>query len=336
MKKALIVLLILAVAGGLFAQSWSGSVATGAKITFKDDIPVMATADGDDNKAVKASVNFNNSGDDWGITVSTSAKVDTDNVPSGITIGDMKGWVKFADIFKLTVGKGIGDAWTTGGNTDAKINSGGNASYRLEITPIDGLNFGFRFAYPDGKVKASTIGNFFQETGIGAKYTADVWNAATGLELVSEEAGGLDGNWYFGFNYTGLDIVSIHFGGKANNLFAKKADMDFTLYEKFSGSVAGLGWFVQANEKLVPDPLTAALSAGVDYGISISDKASATVGAEVDLTILKDFSFDGWDVFAELVYKFNGKVSTTAYFEVDGDKDNNITPWLRWTIGFNF
>jgi hypothetical protein len=341
MKKALIVLLILAVAGGLFAQSWSGSVSTGAKITFSDDIPVMATADGDDNGAVKASLSFDNSGDDWGVKVGASAKVATDGTgPSGLSIGDFNGWVKFADIFKLTAGKGIGDAWATGGNTDAKIGAKTDAAYRLEITPIDGLNFGFRFAYPKGSgVDTAKIANFFQETGIGLKYGADSWDAAAGLDLSSEETNGkgLDGNAYFGFNFTGIDIVTIHAGAKITNLFGTAGDMSVKLFEKLSGSIASLDWGLAFNEGVTPSPVTAGLDAELSYGIPINDKAKATVGADASLTILEKFSFDEWDIWASLEYTFNDKVSTKFLFEVDGVVDpSEITPFLRWTIKYSF
>jgi hypothetical protein len=251
MKKALIVLLILAVAGGLFAQSWSGSVTTGAKITFTDDAPIMATADGDDNGAVKASLSFKNSGDDWGVNVGTSAKVATDGTgASGLSIGDFNGWVSFGGIFKLTAGKGIGSAWGTGGNTDASIGAKTDAAYRLNITPIPGLDFGARFAYPKGTgVDATSIGDFFQETGIGVKYGADAWNAAAGVDLSGEATNGkgLDGNAYFGFNFSGIELVAIHVGAKIDNLLDTAGAQKITLFEKFSGSIVGLDWYVKAN-----------------------------------------------------------------------------------------
>ena len=323
----------------MFAQSWSGSVSTGAKITFADDIPVMATADGDDNGAVKASVSYKGSSDDWGFTVGTSAKVNTDYSVAGLSIGDFNGWVKLGDMIKLTAGKGIGDAWATGGNTDAKINNGGNIGYRLNITPIAGLDFGFRFAYPKDKAAATTIGNFLQETGIGAKYAADAWNVAAGIDLVSEEAGGLDGNAYFGFNFTGLgDTLSlIHFGAKADNTFAKVDDQAITLFQELDGSIVGLNWSLTADEAVSASPLKVNLGLGVDYGITINDKAGVKVGADADAAYADEFKLGEWDVFAEATYKFNGSVSTVGKFELDGDFDfSKITPWLRWTIKYSF
>ena len=350
MKKALIVILILAMAGGLFAQTWTGSVNTGAKITFTDDdIPVMATRNGDDDAAVDASLSFTNGDDTWGITVGASAKVDTEAAVTGLDIGDMVGWVKFADMFKLTAGKGVGGAWGSGGNTDTNI-SDSVAGVRLEVEPIDGLNFGVRFGYPNSGVKANKIVNFFEEIGIGAKYSADVWWAALGLDLDSEETqevdeetgavtggGELDALLYFGFNYTGIELVKIHVGAKIENLFTEKT---VTLFEKLNGTVAGLNWYFQANEKLIPDPLEVGLEVGVSYPITISDKTSAEVGASANASFASDpgFSFDEWNAYAQVSYKFNDNVNTSAKFNLHGDMgdDTKISAYLRWLIGFSF
>jgi hypothetical protein len=341
MKKALIVLLILGLAGGLFAQSFSGNVITGARIDFTEDVPIMATADGDNNKAVKAAVNFNNSGDDWTMQVSTSALLPNDGTAAtGPSIGNMFGRVTFGDIFQLSVGKGIGGAWATGGYTDASIGAKRDVAYRLNIKPIAGLDFGFRFTYPKGTgtgAKAVKLMDFFLETGIGARYDAGVWNAAAGVDLNSEanNGKGQDLNAYFGFNFLGLgDLVTIHAGLKANNALDTADAQNITLFEKFNGSIVGLDWYVQSKQVVVPSPIAAVLGAGVSYGIPISEKASATVGADADLTLLEPFNFDDFGVWAELVYKFNGKVSATTLLNVDVYPE--VTPWLRCLITYNF
>jgi hypothetical protein len=340
MKKALIVLLILAVAGGLFADpTFSGHVRTGVKITFDDD-PSAAANDGDGDHPVYGELGFTNGGDDWGVKIGANANVGADGAGNGLGLGDLNGWVKFADIFKLTAGKGVGGAWGTGGNTDTNVSSS-NAGVRLEITPIDGLNFGFRFGFAsdNGKVGPDKIANFLQETGIGVKYDAGIWNVATGLDLDSEESNskGLDGLWYFGFNFSGISLVNIHVGGKVDNLFGQAGDMTVKLYEKLSGSIAGIDWELAFNESVVPSPITAGLDAGLSYGIPINEKASAEIGADASLTILEKFSFDSWDIYAKLSYNFNGNVSTSAKFEVDGTVEpSKITPFLLWTIKYSF
>jgi len=337
MKKALIVLLILAVAGGLFADpSWGGSVVTGATFDFGEDgVPVTATDD-DSGDAVHASLSFNNGGDNWGITVGASAGVNSDAEVSDFGLGDANGWVSFG-MFKLTAGKDIGGAWGTGGNTDTDISSSA-AGIRFEIMPIDGLDFGFRLGYPNGGAKAEKVANFLQETGIGFKYSADAWNLAAGLDLDSEETTGdaLDGLAYFGFNFTGLDIVTIHVGAKIENLFT---DAAVTLFEKINGSVAGLNWYVQANEAVTADPLAIEIEAGVSYPFTINDEASGEVGAKANLSYADDFNFDGWELWAQVKYAFSGTNAwTQAKLDIAGTMgdDSKVSPALIWTMGFSF
>ena len=78
-KKAQVleVLLILAVAGGAFAQevTWSGEVATGALIQLGDsyDDPVIAADDDDDGRAIRARLNANVDGGNWGLQLGIGA-----------------------------------------------------------------------------------------------------------------------------------------------------------------------------------------------------------------------------------------------------------------------
>jgi hypothetical protein len=342
MKKALVVFLILAVAGGLFAdKGWSGSVQTGALFTFEGDNPVKGWGDSD---PVKASLSFTNSGDDWEIKAGVNASVGTDGTAS-LSIGDMFGRVKFGGIFQLSAGKGIGDAWTTGDNTGGKIAAKNNISYRLNITPMGyggPLDFGVRFGFPKGTgTSAGKLADFFQETGIGVKYNGGAWNAAAGLDLFSEENAapvGLEGNAYFGFNYNALDLVKIHFGGKVTNVFEKTDPQKIQLFERLSGSIAGIDWTLDANEVVVPSPVTLGLDPSVSYGIGINDKAKAEVGADAGLTVLPDFSFDSVGAYAKLTYDFNSNVQTWFNLAVDvalGD-ETVTTPTLKWFIKYSF
>ena len=77
MKKTLVVLLILAVAGGAFAQevTWSGEVVTGALIQLGDsyDDPVIAADDDDDGRAIRARLNADVDGGNWGVQLGIGA-----------------------------------------------------------------------------------------------------------------------------------------------------------------------------------------------------------------------------------------------------------------------
>jgi len=337
MKKALIVLLILAVAGGLFAQSFSGSVKTGAYFEFDGDSPVNGTMeDGWRGQAVRGALNFSSGGDDWGVSIGTSANVaDHGGAVTGISVEGFNGWVKFADIFKLTAGKGVGDAWYAF-NVDAWSDMHGSAAgARIEVTPIDGLNLGVLFGYPKAGSNAEKLANFFQEIGLGAKYEASIFSAYASLQLDSPETtgGDMDATARFGVKVPVADILEFKLVGHVDNLFTGSK---IWLEEKISGNIVGLGWYVWARENL-GDPLKVAAHAGVDYGIPINDKAKVTVGADANLTIIEPFNFDSFDVWAELAYNFNGNVNTSFEFGIDGAVDPmKITPYLKWLIGYTF
>jgi len=341
MKKALIVLLILGLAGGLFAQTFSGNVRTGALFTFDgEDNPVKGTEeDGWRGQGVRAELSFKNSGDDWGVSVGASANVADNansNTASGINVESFNGWVKFANIFKLTAGKGVGDDWYWNVNEWSNMQDSAIGA-RLQADLMPGLNVGLLFGYPNRGGNAGKIVNFFEETGIGAKYEASLFSTYASVQFESPETDGytdLDATLRFGLKVPVVGLFDVNVVGKVANLFSTQKTW---MEEKISGNVAGLGWYVWAREDF-GEPLTVAAHAGVDYGIPINDKASATVGADADVTILDEFGFDGFDVWAELGYGFNGNVSTSFTFEVDVETGDTtkFTPWLKWLMKYSF
>jgi len=349
MKKALIVLLILAVAGGVFAQSFSGNVRTGLWFTFDgEDNPVVAYSDDTwDPAAVRANVNFSNGGDDWGISVSTWADVPVEgDARNGPNVANLKGWVKFADIFKLSAGREIDDPWQTPGpEWEPLTYNSGLANVVLEITPISGLNFGFRLTYPNNGTKANKLVNFFEETGIGATYDAGIFSAATSLDLSSEESNGagLDATWRFGVNVP-TSIVNFAFQGAVNNLTEKAGKNQIWFAEEISGNIVGLNWRVNSKQTVVPDFAVDYISPRVTYGIPINDKASAEVGAEATFSFGDEFSFDAWYGYARGTYDFNDKVWTYAEFGLDdgqrnwngGARYSKMNPYLMWAVGYSF
>jgi hypothetical protein len=239
MKKALIVFLILAVAGGLFADpGFTGSVKTGALFTFSDDAAYQARgkmSDGWRDEAVRAALSFTNGGDDFGVTISGLATV-PNNVDKagagGINIDAFNGWVTFAQMFTLTAGKGIGGNWQATSDVFDRNISSSNAGARLNIKPIPGLDFGLAFGYPNQGSNAKKFENFLKETGIGAKYDAGIFVVGTSLDLRSEEFEGypdMDGNWLFDAKIPLAGLFTVHLDGYIDNLFGKKDDQDIEL-----------------------------------------------------------------------------------------------------------
>jgi hypothetical protein len=337
MKKALIVLLILGLAGGLFAQSWSGHVRTGAKFTFDDGVAIAANDD-DGNHPVYVSLAFKSAGDDWGVNFSANAGVDGAAADYGNFKGDMNGWVNFGGIFTLTAGKGVGGNWRLSDALGSFNIPGSAAGVRLNIKPISGLDFGFVFGYPNTGVNAGAIANFFQESGVGAKYDAGIFNVGTSLKLFSEETTGypeLDANWCIDVTAPVPALFNVLVSAKAVNLFGKKAGTVFTTGIKLDGDVAGLGWEVSSQQTYDPE-IGVTLSPSLSYGIPINDKANLDLDAGADFTVMSPFSFDGWSATAKATYNLTSKVSTYGKFNLAGDADGKLTPTLNWAIKYNF
>jgi hypothetical protein len=335
MKKALIVLLILGLAGGLFAQSFSGHVQTGARVDFGDDVTIKADGDG---SAARARLSFASSDDNWGVSAGAKIDVLSDSTTTSIEQDGFSGWVKFGDgMFRLQAGRSVGGGgWQATSWKDWNI-GGSAAGARLNVTAIPGLDFGVVFGFPKQGVMAAEIGNFLQETGVGAKYDAGIFVAGTQFKLLSPETTGsdMDVNWWFDAKVP-LPFLTVEFESRFLNLLEKQTPNKFVGL-KLSGDVGDLGWSVSGTTTLADD-FDLAADVGLWYGIPISnDKASLEVGADASLTATPTFKMTDWDVYASLGYNLNSKVSMSTVFEVDGDFDfSKIEPWLRWRIRYNF
>jgi hypothetical protein len=226
MKKGLVVLLILAMAGAAFAQEIKVSGAVKAGVLFEQvgdaDMTVRPHNDSTDSgaggKALRADLNVAATYDNYG------AKLRIRNDEGVFALHQALVWGEFLnDLIKVSAGKLSGNAvWGSGG--DADVSFDGVSGVRFEFKPIEGLNFGFALdagslfspavaakpatpAIPAGPgtpavpatpatpaVPAAPlkIGQFFKETVFGVKYSNDFFGAAFALKLDSDA--GYDAN----------------------------------------------------------------------------------------------------------------------------------------------
>jgi hypothetical protein len=200
MKKALIVLLILAVAGGLFAQeaptfTWTGEFVTGIHVGINEahDDPELILANDDGNNRVRLNgavvgptYGFNFRLQAANVRADQGFAVDiTDPTNPGITLTTNRivtvpfayGYVTFFDnLLKVTAGQIDPKAWNSGTLINADWSHEG--AVRFEFTPsqVDGLNVGFSlkpFAFVNPKDNANrvSVADALQETEFGFKYT---------------------------------------------------------------------------------------------------------------------------------------------------------------------
>jgi len=262
MKKALIVLLILAVAGGLFAQqlSWTGHLGTGVFINLGDDFDDPIAYVDDDDEGVPAFAKLLGAYDagDWGVNIGFKAAVgDLSGVgDAGVLAAfaaqayDAHGWLKFADGL-LTLRAGLIDpgVWYLGDNW-VDDNPGTNLSsgpgVRAEITPMDGLNVGVRLGFPgliagvvddgvgfglDGK--PTKLSDFFKSTVIGFSYDPGAFKLAAAIKLRAEAGvdpytqgdDSSDAILTAGFGITPMDNLDVLISARIDHLLGS-ADAD--------------------------------------------------------------------------------------------------------------
>jgi hypothetical protein len=191
MKKVLIVLLILAVAGGLFAQevSFSGIVETGLQIK-KDDGKAGKAGLWNDNDGVgsRARIQGTYDADTYGAKVG----IGTDFDPSAtVSVYNAYAWYNFLNnVINAKAGLIDDGVWTTGGPEDWGLATG--AGVRVEVTPIEGLNVGL-FLTNSGDISpfvgsggGDIAGDFLKETAFGASYTSDLFDVSLTFKLDSE------------------------------------------------------------------------------------------------------------------------------------------------------
>jgi hypothetical protein len=214
MKKILVVLLILAVAGGLFAQglTLSGELKTGIGIITpdntvandKDDDTMFVIGHDDPDGETRVRLNGLYEGENHGVKFGIQASdLGTDPalpaVEKYVTIYNAYAWVDlFDDMANLKVGLVDDGVWTTGGDKDWGLATG--TELRLEITPaayIEGLNLGFALKsnavarevglVGDGKGKGN-FGETFDGIVLGASYDSDLFRVAFAMDLNGGDA----------------------------------------------------------------------------------------------------------------------------------------------------
>jgi hypothetical protein len=180
MKKALVVFLILAVAGGLFAQiSWSGSVETGLGIGFdnKDDSKPLVDYvrdRGDNGLRADLNASYTGGGDDdpygkWGVGLGVRAQVNkfTDGESYALSANDGNVWWQPNSIFYLAIGAGANkDVYGTPGGLGFKQSIHDADGLKIQLIPMAGLSIGAHAFY--GK----TLKNLADmNIGLGVNYS---------------------------------------------------------------------------------------------------------------------------------------------------------------------
>jgi hypothetical protein len=300
MKKTLVVLLILAAAGGLFAQelTFSGDVKTGVRLEADKDANSVKLWH-DDAAGPQFAINGTYGADNYGLKLGFIGDA---SEASPFSVDSAYLWFKPLDLLKISAGKSFGDIPNV-----YDFATGGGPGVQFLLTPIEALTVGVTLSTPGGDFKKHELKDFFLETALGLKYTSDIFAAHLAFKLDSEA----DKNDAFSWDALGFPKVEIGAKKPENEMFVSAA-VEVTAIENLTIDVAGKienlndwaedgGARAEIHEKVgyqVSDPFNVYLKvvevlfshkngptglnaeAGLGYKINDTYKANFTLGAD--------------------------------------------------------
>jgi len=322
-------LMILAAAGIGSAQElrWNGSVDSGVKATWGDNV---RDADGDKEVRVQAS---NDDGVD-GARATLNAIVY--NEVRGVKIGikadsgwrewpepkeysnlyfyNAYGWVNlFNNMVNIKTGIIDDSVWVSPGAGEYHYST--NKGLRLEVKPMEGLNAG-AFMNFGGGWGPLTLSQWVHETGFGASYNKRPFDAAAGVKLASDRSPDNEERTraYFGFRYWGISNFILSIDGQFENMgnFNKKGFLTlneraaYQIQDLYSGITFTQMLFGQktSDDGREKHPFYFKLNPFAEYGITNSLRGG--VEAPIDFQDEDGFIFKSLTVNPWLRYSISG------------------------------
>jgi hypothetical protein len=174
--------LILAVAGGVFAQelTWSGIVETGVRVSVPDEGAGRVDIHNDNDDVVsRARIQATYDADTYGAKVGIGTDFN-----NSFGVYNAYAWYNFLGGIINVKGGQIDDAvWNTAGPEDWNLSN--DIGVRLEVTPITGLNIGLLLTNSSTTLD-DVASDFLLETAFGVSYTSEIFDVSAALKLDSE------------------------------------------------------------------------------------------------------------------------------------------------------
>jgi hypothetical protein len=371
MKKALIVFLILAVAGGLFAQeaptfTWTGEFVTGAHVVVNEDLddPQLTLANDDGRNRVR--LNGAIVGPTYGFNFRLqAANIAVDSDLAAGTIGDFNtsravtmpfayGYITFFDnLLKVTAGHIDPKAWNSGPVIDTGWDH--EAAVRFEFTPpqVSGLNVGFSLKPPTRERPHSLsavslpIADALLETVIGVKYTGlSILDITAALKLDGDDAA-KDMNASLGVSLKGipnLTTAAIEVVGLNLNDLEDTGTGEIRLGQRVTYVISALTLQLSAREHiytLKDKDLGLRIEPQVAY--KINDSLTATLYAGIGsgdtfehlgFEIKPSLTYTVGKATIDFIYRFNSHAGRPDLWTVaaDGTSLQAIGANLKWTF----
>jgi hypothetical protein len=305
MKKALVLFLILAVAGGVFAQDLKigGKIFTGLLFTKVDSSanPTVGLNNDDDDYPTRWELTGDFTTENYGAKF--GLRNDNFTVLDNITIYNAYVWADFLnDIINAKFGKIDDSVWATAGTEGFHNSTGGGL--RVEVKPLTGLNAGFLVTLPTPDGANAVSGPFYTnfeyllpETSVGASYENSLFSAAAGVKFDSAGDGfKLDGAYVDGktVQIQKYDAVNGYNRGTYNlpQVLAAKVSDTSTLvrsgsegYAVYDDATGQIVWVSGTNDVYGPEHNYVGRSNGalgyVGFGFKAIEALTANVEAQL-------------------------------------------------------
>jgi hypothetical protein len=230
MKKLLVFLLILAAAGGLFAQdaasiTWSGNVYTGLRFQAEDGDNARAEVYHDDAVGPQFNLYGAFTENNYGLQLGIIGDLD-----EGISVDDAWVWLKPLDVLEIRAGMGYGSLPNV-----YDWDKGGDSGVQFRLYPLDGLTLGMTLTVPSGDYAEHLNEYAIQETAFGVHYTSDVFKAHAVIKLDSEDDWTADS---VSFDIFGLGAQKFS-ATKAEKEIAASAAVEITAIDSLTIDVGG-------------------------------------------------------------------------------------------------
>ena len=194
------------------------------EINDADSDATIKADDDDDGRGVRARLNAEVDGGNWGIQFGLAAdfNADTEDV---VYLYNAHGWSSILDMITIRAGQIDPGIWTVGGAIDENYASG--LGVRLEVSPMEGLSLGafIPFANPGPEVIAD---NFKDGTAFGFSYAQEgLFEASLAFKLYIADEWAFwneepvpvtpgdeeeDGKLMAGFGFYGVENLSLYLG----------------------------------------------------------------------------------------------------------------------------
>jgi len=336
MKRILLVLLIFAVAGGLFAQvNWGGSVYAGLGMTKAgDDDPAFGIWSPDLGDGVyRGQVNASHTNADGTAGATVQARAQGNNSSLAVSFPVAYGWMTFQDGFLKVLGGRISnselnavDSWWAG----SLYNTGwGLQTY---FYPADEFQFGVGVRTgtpPSGKNNGLPSGLSTDDLvgWLGLKADLDTFSASAQLSAQKDNVGA-----FVSAAFSGIDNVDLDAYARFYNLseFGDAGELEASLYVGYSG-VDKLYCYFDFNPSI---PMTEGEDMILPFTVGLEYELSDVVTPGVDVEfVLQGGEYDGLFSYDGTYVKDNSFLGVSPWLKFAASSRASIT--LGYTLGMD-